>query len=1033
MKTTKGMAVALAATILVSGGGISATVMTAAPAMAADSGELDAAINRILADTNAERAKAGLAPVRITPSMNGISQDWSATMASRKTMIHNPNYFNYLPGGWSNAGENVGQGYTPETIVQAWMNSESHRDNILGDYSHMGLGYVVDETGRGWFTQTFASYEVIGAPSPVATPTNIADKHSFTSNWVKPPEPVSEYIVSLYSADGIPLSTRTTTIPTITFTGLEDATTYTVRITARAIDAPGMEYFSPVTSYTVTTVEALPEVEAPSGIILDSGEDTINASWSAPQNYYGDFQAYQVDLLDAKGNAILTTQTYALNQSFTGLDANTNYTVKVTASTSLRGKVAAAAASASVQTKLSSKANVSEPLNLTLSTPTYTSIQADWEAPEVRQGTGLTYISTLRTNGKPDEVVETTSPSHKFENLRDNTNYQVTVQARIVSENGQNVVTTNGVTTEIKTPELVSDDVSVGPVSFQFVDTMPNEAWLSWTEPKTVVGKLKDYTVTVKQAGKPDRVIHTPDSYHTVTGLDENTKYTFEVVANAVSLNGKKNASSVSASKSVTTPYSPSTVIVSAPKNIVAKSPNSGRIDVSWAAPASVQGQVIGYEVVVKAGKTTVFTQTVNALNTSISGLEDGKTYTVEVRAIGLSWDETKKSQSEAVTAKVVLPATATPPVTPPTEPTKPPTKPTKPAEPTKPTKPVKPSTPPTKPTKPVGPAIPPLRFTEPVKPTVADRTPAAPEGSLSPETVKVSSPADVKFGAVTHNSVTATWKAPLDSVGTVKDYTVVLKSGGKVKKVFTTANTSVKFSGLNDDTAYVVEVRANAVSGNGKVKASSTPIVVETRTSKSPEVKVSEPEAAIYAIGYEGFTVSWKRPDVTGTIAGYKVIVKSGDKIVKEVAVETMNYSAAITGLKEDSSYDVTVEALAVAADGKTTASATSAATSVKTKLEATAAHTFGPSLSVSSTSDTITASWKQPKTIGSLVDYTVTIQQGNEIVKTFNTKETKVDFTELNADTRYTVFVKANAKSKDGSIQFSSTIMGKPTSTKK
>lgn len=55
---------------------------------------------------------------------------------------------------YAHAGENIAMGYfTPETVVAAWMNSASHRENILSpNYTRLGVGYVAD---GGYWTQWF--------------------------------------------------------------------------------------------------------------------------------------------------------------------------------------------------------------------------------------------------------------------------------------------------------------------------------------------------------------------------------------------------------------------------------------------------------------------------------------------------------------------------------------------------------------------------------------------------------------------------------------------------------------------------------------------------------------------------------------------------------------------------------------------------------------------------------------------------------------------------------------------------------------
>lgn len=111
--------------------------------------------------TNAERAKAGLAPLEIYEPLMKVAQQKSDDMAAKNYFSHtSPTYgspFDQMKAAgisYRAAGENIAQGQrTPEEVVQAWMNSEGHRANILnGSYTHIGVGYVAD--GNYW-TQQF--------------------------------------------------------------------------------------------------------------------------------------------------------------------------------------------------------------------------------------------------------------------------------------------------------------------------------------------------------------------------------------------------------------------------------------------------------------------------------------------------------------------------------------------------------------------------------------------------------------------------------------------------------------------------------------------------------------------------------------------------------------------------------------------------------------------------------------------------------------------------------------------------------------
>lgn len=59
--------------------------------------------------------------------------------------------------GAHQVGENVAFGYTTaEAVVNAWLNSPSHRDNIEGNYTHVGFGIkLCDQSNAYYFTQLF--------------------------------------------------------------------------------------------------------------------------------------------------------------------------------------------------------------------------------------------------------------------------------------------------------------------------------------------------------------------------------------------------------------------------------------------------------------------------------------------------------------------------------------------------------------------------------------------------------------------------------------------------------------------------------------------------------------------------------------------------------------------------------------------------------------------------------------------------------------------------------------------------------------
>ena len=58
--------------------------------------------------------------------------------------------------GAQSVGENVGFGYSSaQELVNAWINSPSHRDVLEGNYTHSGIGALQDDYGVYFVTQLF--------------------------------------------------------------------------------------------------------------------------------------------------------------------------------------------------------------------------------------------------------------------------------------------------------------------------------------------------------------------------------------------------------------------------------------------------------------------------------------------------------------------------------------------------------------------------------------------------------------------------------------------------------------------------------------------------------------------------------------------------------------------------------------------------------------------------------------------------------------------------------------------------------------
>lgn len=118
-------------------------------------------VNAVASLVNAERAKAGVKALSISPALNEaaakraaeLTQEYSHTRPDGRDCLTVLND-NGIP--WLDAGENIADGWTtPEEVMNAWMQSEGHKANILlKDYSYIGIG-VAEDNGRLYWVQLF--------------------------------------------------------------------------------------------------------------------------------------------------------------------------------------------------------------------------------------------------------------------------------------------------------------------------------------------------------------------------------------------------------------------------------------------------------------------------------------------------------------------------------------------------------------------------------------------------------------------------------------------------------------------------------------------------------------------------------------------------------------------------------------------------------------------------------------------------------------------------------------------------------------
>jgi uncharacterized protein YkwD len=125
---------------------------------------------RVLELTNAERAKYGLAPLLWSEALAEAARLHNLDMVTNDFISHTGSdgssardRMSAVLPRWRSLAENLAAGpSTPESVVNEWMNSPEHRENMLnGNFTHLGVAYSYSEGTRfhHYWTQNFARLE----------------------------------------------------------------------------------------------------------------------------------------------------------------------------------------------------------------------------------------------------------------------------------------------------------------------------------------------------------------------------------------------------------------------------------------------------------------------------------------------------------------------------------------------------------------------------------------------------------------------------------------------------------------------------------------------------------------------------------------------------------------------------------------------------------------------------------------------------------------------------------------------------------
>lgn len=112
---------------------------------------------------NKIRTEAKLPPLKVNPQLMLAALDHARDMAEHNNLSHTGSDGSDVAKRvkkrgyrYQEIGENIADGQvTVEEVMNTWMNSPPHKENILGDFSEVGVAAVPDGSGRKYWCVDF--------------------------------------------------------------------------------------------------------------------------------------------------------------------------------------------------------------------------------------------------------------------------------------------------------------------------------------------------------------------------------------------------------------------------------------------------------------------------------------------------------------------------------------------------------------------------------------------------------------------------------------------------------------------------------------------------------------------------------------------------------------------------------------------------------------------------------------------------------------------------------------------------------------
>ena len=506
---------------------------------------------------------------------------------------------------------------------------------------------ATNSSGDSDWSDSASARPVAGAPSTPAAPTLVSGNAQLGASWSAPADngsAITDYDVQ-YSDDGSTWiefnANATSTATTTTITGLTNGTTYQVRV--RATNSRGDSAWSP----SATLKAGLPaKPGAPTLVVRHQG---LAVSWTAPSDNGTTLSGFEVQYKKSADTTwtqhSFTSTGTTTDTTITGLTNNTAYDVRVAAANTHGDGPYSDAASAT-------------PAKTVPGVPAWVSLGAigdalrvDWGRPTYTGGDGITdYDVRWSSDGGENWMTGTdTINSGVGRTLRDDLvggeTYVVSVRAENSIGPGPWSEKTNSATMPSREP-----DAPAAPT----LASGNAQLTANWSEPEDHGAAITDYDVQYKVVASStwtewNAANTSTATTTTITGLTNGTEY--QVQVRAANSHGESDWSdSASARPAAVAPSAPAApTLVSGNRSIAA----------SWSAPADNGAAITDYDVQYSddGANWTVFApnSTSTATTTTITGLTNGTTYQVQVRAANVAGEGPWSTSSLAI--KAGLPA----------------------------------------------------------------------------------------------------------------------------------------------------------------------------------------------------------------------------------------------------------------------------------------------------------------------------------------------------------------------------------------